>query len=247
MRNSILCCLVALGTLCVGCRHKAGGVTMDLSAIPIEKTRQFQLIAQANGPLEGLKYRFYADDGTCIPDISEKPESVFTPPTGTESRTIKVTVEAFRGDVLVQTATNKITVNPDLSKPDSGGPGAAEGDNSPVTGHAVIEITQIPNYDPSGGPDTRDNIAGVVRGVRDPQDFRVVLYARTDLWYIQPLLGSTVQINTDGTWNSWTHGGAEYAALLVRQGYRPSSSLSSLPSIDGASVVAVTSRTGTRQ
>lgn len=249
-------CLMALGILCAGCHHidephTNEKLTLRLSALPIGESGRYRLIAEAEGPLAGLKYRFYSDDGACEPEISERPESVFSPPPGAKNEAIKVTVEALRDDVPVQSAHYTIRVSAAVAGPHPPEPAAIEPtpgtpQEPSASGGAAVEITRIPGYDPSGGPDSRNDIAGVVRGVADPEAYRVVLYARTDLWYVQPLLGSTIQINSDGTWSSWTHGGAEYGALLVRRGYRPSSTLGALPAKDGARVIAETQRTGTR-
>src|SRR5690606_38839740 len=81
-----------------------------------------------------------------------------------------------------------------------------------------IEITKVPPYDPHGGPDTRGDIAGVVHGQTDPT-YKVLVYARADAWYIQPVGGMLHPIRPDNTWATWTHTGSSYAVLVVRPGY----------------------------
>ena len=108
----------------------------------------------------------------------KRPESVFSPPPGATNEAIKVTVEALRGGVPIQSAYYTITVSPKTTTPEdsvaSEHPPAGPPEPS-VSGPVAIEITKIPRYDPTGGPDTRDDIAGVVRGVANLQAYRVVL------------------------------------------------------------------------
>ena len=86
-------------------------------------------------------------------------------------------------------------------------------------------------------------IAGRVTGAGPGQ--RIVLYARTEGWWVQPTASDPyTAIATDGTWKSSTHLGAEYAALLVDPGYEPPPRTDSLPATGGG-VVAVTTVAGT--
>jgi hypothetical protein len=88
-----------------------------------------------------------------------------------------------------------------------------------------IRITLLPALSNSGGPDSEGQIGGEVDGVCRPQDFRVVIYAYTNRWYVQPerdrpLIG----VMADGTWRTETHLGSKYAALLVEPSYEPPAS-----------------------
>jgi hypothetical protein len=76
-----------------------------------------------------------------------------------------------------------------------------------------IEITQIPPC--GGGPTVMKTIRGKTHSA-DPKMQRVVLYALTDRWYVQPDTAKRItDIGTDGTWTNSTHLGSQYAALLV--------------------------------
>lgn len=100
----------------------------------------------------------------------------------------------------------------------------------------AIEITGIPPAD-KGGTQRLDTIRGRVTGARS--EHRVVLYARSGAWYVQPYADQPfTTIATDSSWNSETHLGTEYAALLVEQGYVPPSFTIELPAT-GSGVVAV--------
>ena len=108
----------------------------------------------------------------------------------------------------------------------------------------AIEFTAVPAA-AEGGSDTLAPIAGRVAGARPGQ--RIVLYAKSGvgIWWVQPL---TVQpftpIEADSTWKSRTHLGMEYAALLVRSGFRPPPTTEALPK-PGGDVIAVATVKGT--
>jgi Histidine kinase-, DNA gyrase B-, and HSP90-like ATPase len=104
-----------------------------------------------------------------------------------------------------------------------------------------IEFTSIPNAG-SGGRDRLDNIAGRVSGARAGQ--RVVVFARSGLWWVQPLASQPfTAIGPDSTWTNSTHLGTEYAALLVDHEYVPAATLEALPPAGGL-VVAVATTVG---
>jgi hypothetical protein len=95
-----------------------------------------------------------------------------------------------------------------------------------------LTITRIPRYDPAGGPETRDTITGSIR-TPVPTDYRVVVYARADAWYIQPTPFAMQPIGANGKWKTWTHTGSSYAALVVRSTYKPLTRLDVLPQVEG--------------
>jgi hypothetical protein len=99
-----------------------------------------------------------------------------------------------------------------------------------------LSITRIPRYQAEGGPDTRDTIAGIVRG-RGVTNYKVLVYARADAWYIQPTAFALHAIQNDGSWQTWTHTGSDYAAIVVQNDYKPITRLDVLPQID-ANVLA---------
>lgn len=87
------------------------------------------------------------------------------------------------------------------------------------------------------------SIAGRVRG---PQKaLRLVLYARSGEWYVQPYADQPfTEIKPDSTWSSPTHLGSHYAALLVQPDYVPSAVIDNLPGV-GGSIAAVSVTEGT--
>ena len=104
-----------------------------------------------------------------------------------------------------------------------------------------IEWTVVPAADP-GGPETVATIEGRVVGARPGQ--RIVLFARSGPWWVQPLAARPyTEIQADGRFKSTTHLGTEYAALLVEPGYAPPPTADGLPVLGGA-VLAVATRKG---
>jgi hypothetical protein len=104
-----------------------------------------------------------------------------------------------------------------------------------------IEITVVPEAAP-GGPGRTAKIAGRAKGVHKGQ--RVVLFARSGTWWVQPSSKTPfTTIRQDSTWESATHLGTEYAALLVDPGYSPSKTTDVLPGT-GNGVIAVATVAG---
>jgi hypothetical protein len=83
-----------------------------------------------------------------------------------------------------------------------------------------IEFTRIPQADPAGSA-SNDIIEGRVTGGSPGQ--KIVLYAKTGKWYVQPLVDQPItDVRPNKKWTNATHLGTHYAALLVKDGYRPS-------------------------
>lgn len=93
-----------------------------------------------------------------------------------------------------------------------------------------IEFTQVPRA--GEGADSQGDIAGRVVGLDAPQRYKVVLYAHTDWWYVQPLAADPyTDIGTDGTWSNWTHLGKRYAAMVVKPSFHVEAKLQALPHV----------------
>jgi hypothetical protein len=104
-----------------------------------------------------------------------------------------------------------------------------------------IEITNAPPK--GGGPDSNGTIGGRVSGVKG-KVFRVVVFARTDKWYVQPFSDSPyTSIGDTGEWETATHLGNEYAALLVKESYKPPATTHLLPNLSDT-VLAITTAPG---
>jgi hypothetical protein len=100
----------------------------------------------------------------------------------------------------------------------------------------VIEFTRVPDAS-EGGPEALATIAGRVTGARS--DHRIVLFAKSGVWWVQPLAANPfTTIRADTTWTSDTHLGFEYAALLVDRAYTPPVTLDATPQ-PGGSIAAV--------
>jgi hypothetical protein len=82
-------------------------------------------------------------------------------------------------------------------------------------------------------------ITGTASGI-DPASTSVVVYAETDLLYVQPYEEARIEIGPSGTWRTPTHGGSRYVALLVRSTYRPEATCNTVPAV-GGDILAVAS------
>src|ERR1700686_1639110 len=88
-----------------------------------------------------------------------------------------------------------------------------------------------------GGRERVDTISGRVTGVRPGQ--RIVVYAKSGPWWIQPWPEQPfIQLKSDSTWDTQTHLGFEYAALLVNADYHPAPTIDVAPTV-GGSVIAL--------
>ncbi len=100
-----------------------------------------------------------------------------------------------------------------------------------------IEFSKIPPA-AQGGRERVDTIAGRVIGARPGQ--RIVVYARSGPWWVQPWPDQPfIAIQAGSRWSTPTHLGYEYAALLVEPAYHPPPTMDVAPTQEG-SVVAVT-------
>ncbi len=106
------------------------------------------------------------------------------------------------------------------------------GCRSQNSSHPAIEFTKIPPA-AQGGRERTDVISGRVVGAGPNQ--RIVVYARSGPWWVQPWPEKPfIPIQPDHTWSTPTHLGFEYAALLVDPGYAPPSTLDVAPTAGGA-------------
>ena len=93
-----------------------------------------------------------------------------------------------------------------------------------------IAFTRIPQANPSGSA-LNDIIEGTVTEASPGQ--KIVLYAKTGRWWVQPLVDQPLTgIRPNLKWTNATHLGTDYAALLVKDGYKPENVLDSLPQTD---------------
>jgi len=194
-------------------------VQLDARHQSSDEPRQLNVEAQVTGPQAGLHYKWFSVVGEFEPQDSYVPKSSFTfSPNSSRDR---IWVEVWRENNRV--AQGQLDVSMD-NVPESPV-------NEPHP-KLQITITQIPRYDPAGGPDTRADIGGRITGEL-PRGYSVVVYARADAWYIQPVPYSLHPIQQDNTWTSWTHTGSNYAALVVRNNYKPMTRLDVLPPVEG--------------
>lgn len=100
-----------------------------------------------------------------------------------------------------------------------------------------IEFTRVPQAD-EGGREKHDIIQGHVTGARPGQ--QIVLYSRSGVWWLQPLVGHPFTKLESSQFSNATHLGTEYAALLVDPGYRPADTMKELPARGGGVAAVVT-------
>jgi hypothetical protein len=255
----------AFGLLCCNPRFN-----VELSATPkaeVQPGGNLTINIRLTHPEPNLSFRWRANHGTCDPSMSESLTTIYTaapkssaddPPddtvllevmkSGKIIRIENIQINILRGPTI-NWQPKPLAKNSNEKSPATPNTIAPSKPEQPVNGQVVISskpsvrITLIPRYDPVGGDNSKDDIAGEALGV-DPKDFLIVVYALTDRWYVQPFTESPfTQLNNNGSWNAMTHTGAQYAALLVRPSFNPPKAASSLPSI-GGEVLAISTVKG---
>jgi len=208
-----------LALVATACRDR-GAVQVRLQANPTAgfDGRRMEIRAQVTGQPDGLRYKWFSVNGKSEPQESEEPATMFTFADGVTRD--RVSVELWRRDRRV--AYSEINVRLDEEH---------ERLPAPATPNLTIAITTVPPYE-AGGPDTRADIGGTVTGPASAAH-RVVIYARADVWYIQPTPYAIHPIAADGSWSSWTHTGTSYAAFVVRAGFEVLPRYDVLPQVGG--------------
>ena len=89
-------------------------------------------------------------------------------------------------------------------------------------------------------------VSGSVSGVYPPGAWRVLVWARTNQFYIQPCATEKAQaIRADATWGPVDSHSGEIWVQLVREGYLPPDTTGALPGVDSTNVLAVSGPVGT--
>ena len=217
-RHAVLVALcLATGTSCAP--PDVVQVRLEASPRPMLTDPTMNVRAAVAGATSGLRYKWFAVAGECDPQQSDTAATHFSFAEG--SIKDRITLEVWRGDQQVGHGEIDVKLDEERVRRALAARPAVE-----------ITITQIPPWQPSGGTDTRAEISGRVIGSRNPNDL-LILYARADVWYRQPSPDAVISIRPDGTWSSWTHTGASYAALLVRQDVQFFGRLDLLPVVGG--------------
>ncbi|MCX5647529.1 MAG: hypothetical protein NTX40_00285 [Planctomycetota bacterium] len=194
---------------------------------------------RVTNPPQGLRLHAIAERGVCEPSEDMDLSSRYTAPQ--EAGEDRVTLEVRHGAKTLFSKALLLTILP----PRSGSPPPVPSPEIKIVTVRAIKMTTVPPYSEHGGAETAANIAGKTSGV-DPSLFRVVVYVLTNAWYVQPLIESPgTEIAPDGSWGTWTHTGTQYAALVVRRGFKPPAQTPVLPSL-GDDVVAITVVEGRR-
>ncbi|MFH1373438.1 MAG: hypothetical protein ABII79_06570 [bacterium] len=98
-------------------------------------------------------------------------------------------------------------------------------DDNPVTPEAptgIVGDTTLPPEITIIGLQPGDDVVKGTANNLDTGNVRVVLWAKTDRWYVQPWINSPyTYVKSDGSWESWTHPWWRMLALLVDNSYDP--------------------------
>lgn len=102
-----------------------------------------------------------------------------------------------------------------------------------------ISIVGVPHAG-KGGPDQTEPISGTAKGVNFATHKIVIYTFAGGTWWVQPTVAEPfTDIDQNGKWQTVTHLGSTYAALLVKPTYKPPATMNSVPKV-GADVLVVT-------
>jgi hypothetical protein len=105
----------------------------------------------------------------------------------------------------------------------------------------TLRLTTIPTASAAGDPRILERIEGVVEGVRAPESYRIVIYAKTDRWYVQPDEREPLtHINPEGTFSNEVRLGLKYAVLLVKPAFNPPIMAEAIPAGSADIIVSKT-------
>lgn len=97
-----------------------------------------------------------------------------------------------------------------------------------------VAITGVPPAG-QGGPGPTAEISGTASGP-DLRNLRIVIYAYAGgQWWVQPTVANPMTSidAASGKWETDTHLGRSYAALLVRRSYKAAATLDNVPAVAG--------------
>lgn len=212
---------LALIALLAGCGRSPRFEGEIIATSAVQAGQAVNVGIQVRNEPAGVRYVWTATNGTCIPQETTSLTTTFTPDHAGESQ---IRVEVFASGRKVADLTKILNVAQTRDTPASPANGTPSDAGSPPPASSqapVIRITQTPPFNEAGGPIRTATLTGTVGGIDAVHDFRVVCYARTTSWFIQPATDAFMtQIADDHTFSCLTHLGTQYAALLVRPGFR---------------------------
>jgi hypothetical protein len=89
-----------------------------------------------------------------------------------------------------------------------------------------------------------------VTGIKSDEasQYKVVVYAYGgDRWYIQPLQdASDIAVDADGRWETETHGGLQFVALLVKSSFKPRTTLETIYQAGGEIIAVARKKSGSK-
>lgn len=241
--SRLKCCLgaysvlfIVMGLLLTGCDSKTR-FELDKQPKRVAPGATIPIGLTAINPPQGARYVWYSDQGKFDPPETDTGWTKYLAPT--QPGEYHLTVEVKNGNRTLFSDGVSVTVVAPVGSSSAASSQQSSEASSVTSNGPAIRITEVPTYDPVGGPVALEGIAGDVSGV-DPKNFRIVLYAFTDNWYVQPyVMAPFTEIDPDGKWRTQSHLGSRYAALLVKPTFHPRSIAPSLPGV-GDDVVAIT-------
>jgi hypothetical protein len=210
-------CLAALFMLHLGgCSPPEVGIKLSADPPVVRPGGQSTISVVVTNPPPDISYLWKPGRGKCSPTSSAEKFTTYTAPeaVGDDYITLDIVRNGtnetlIAGGVAVQVSDQAPTPTPTRT------PTPKPNGTPPPPPPLSIRITEVPVKDCAGGQTFDKAIGGEVSGA-NPLLHSVVLYAFTNVWYVQPTkVGYLTEIGADGKWANMINGGCIYAALLV--------------------------------
>jgi len=213
--------LVVAGGFLIGCgqsNQTPAILGIRISPNPVRAGEKSEITLSIAYPCAGTSYSWTASDGSFNPAEANVPSTTFIAPI--RPTPVRISVELKLQGQTVSTKEEIVqVVAPDDESKHNGQP-ADEQDSS-----TLISITKVPRDDPNGGPNSEDDISGMVKVnvlSGSPSGYALVIYAKTDDWWVQPQAKYPLTtINANGSFHETIHTGSEYAVFLVKTSFQP--------------------------
>lgn len=194
--------------------------TIRVSPDPIPAGSNALVTLEVAYPAARMAFQWTSSLGTFDPTNTLAPSSTYRAPA--DGAPVRLTVRLMvAGELQSVRETIVQVVDPARSFPPqidiTSAPPLPEGSTA-------IVVTRVPAYDPRGGSTTQGLIAGGVTGISttNSTDYKLVIYSKTDDWWIQPTIEVPfTDLADNGGFEQTIHTGSEYAVLLVPASLRP--------------------------
>jgi len=227
----VLVRILAGSFMLAGCGRTPEIAGIHVNPNPVSPGGKAVVALSLHYPRDGISYQWWTSTGTCDPPTTQEPRTTYVAPPQSTPVRLKVSM-LYKNRILSERETLFQVADVEVSAPPP-----------PDTGTFAIRLTTIPVYDPRGGGDRTNRIAGKVDGITETNatNYWIIIYTKTIDWWVQPRADLPLTtLSASGELDEMIYKGSEYALLLVTKAFKPADAPSPtpvLPSVDGRKVL----------